>query len=418
MAVLKQCKSKGCKASPRCDHPWWFDVMHLRKRYRMPVDAFALTRGATKPVKTKQEAEKFWEPKFIGEIVAGRDPRKAQTPTTQPGMTVAEFLDLYFDRYVVAESLRSVASIRSRIKALKAELGSLHVLALEQIEAIEDFRRAYGKGKSSASINRTLAILRHAINWGRGRTPAIFRTSPFHRFGIKIKTKTEVKRERRVTEDEEQSLLAAADRMNCAEHALVGGLMRDRVIGALDTGCRLGEMLKIQNRHVLWDTHQINIPAAHTKDAESRCIPFEPNGRLALVLKRRRFLGADAYIFGGPTGIYQGTIRTAWESQVLLAYGFQPTRTRAHGRVNREQLTRIDLHWHDLRHEAACRWLAKGLDLRAIQLLLGHADLKTTQRYLNVTDEELRKTMHEKLWSRASADSGSDAQNPAHGRAG
>jgi hypothetical protein len=49
---------------------------------------------------------------------------------------------------------------------------------------------------------------------------------------------------------------------------------------------------------------------------------------------------------------------------VLLAHGVQPTRTRAHGRVNREQLAEIDLHWHDLRHEAACRWLAKGLDLR------------------------------------------------------
>ena len=43
---------------------------------------------------------------------------------------------------------------------------------------------------------------------------------------------------------------------------------------------------------------------------------------------------------------------------------------------------------------------AKGLDLRAIQLLLDHADLKTTQRYLNVTDEELRKTMQQKLWNR------------------
>jgi site-specific recombinase XerD len=71
--------------------------------------------------------------------------------------------------------------------------------------------------------------------------------------------------------------------------------------------------------------------------------------------------------------------------------------------VNRDQLAEIDLHWHDLRHEAACRWLAKGRDLRAIQLLLGHADLKTTQRYLNVTDEELRKTMAEKLWNRGSA---------------
>ena len=28
MAVRKQCKGKGCSTSPRCHHPWWFDVMH------------------------------------------------------------------------------------------------------------------------------------------------------------------------------------------------------------------------------------------------------------------------------------------------------------------------------------------------------------------------------------------------------
>ena len=74
--------------------------------------------------------------------------------------------------------------------------------------------------------------------------------------------------------------------------------MRDRIVGALETACRLGEMLKIQNRHVLWDTHQIIIPAEHAKDAESRRIPFEPKKRLAQILKRRRFLGLKAYVFG------------------------------------------------------------------------------------------------------------------------
>jgi len=364
----------------------------------MPVDAFALTRGATEPVTSKQEAEKTWEPKFIGEIVAGRDPRKPPAPPAQAGLTVATFLDSYYDRYVVAESLRSVASIRSRLAALKDALGTLPVSELERVDPIEDFKRSYGETKSTASVNRTLAILRHAINWGRGRTPPIFTTSPFHRFGVKIKTKGETKRDRRVGHDEEQRMLAAADKLDCAEHGFAGAAMRDRIVGALETGCRLGEMLKIQNRHVIWNTHQISIPAEHAKDAESRRIPFEPKGRLAQLLKRRRFLGPNGFAFGTPTGVYQGTIRTAWESLVLLAHGIEPTRTKARGRVNREQLAEIDLHWHDLRHEAACRWLSRGLDLRAIQLLLGHADLKTTQRYLNVTDEELRKTMQEKLW--------------------
>jgi hypothetical protein len=219
MAVLKQCKSKGCKSSPRCEHPWWFDVMHRRKRYRMPVDVFALARGATQPVTAKQEAEKVWEPKFIGEIVAGKDPHRKPAPAAQAGMTVADFLDSYYDRYVVAESLRSVASIRSRLSALKTSLGNLPVSELERVDPIEDFKRTYAETKSTASVNRTLAILRHAINWGRGRTPPIFTMSSFHRFGVKIKTKGETKRDRRIAPAEEQRLLAAADRLNCAEHA-------------------------------------------------------------------------------------------------------------------------------------------------------------------------------------------------------
>jgi site-specific recombinase XerD len=68
------------------------------------------------------------------------------------------------------------------------------------------------------------------------------------------------------------------------------------------------------------------------------------------------------------------------------------------------ELREVDLHWHDLRHEATCRWLSAGHDLRAIQLLLGHADLKTTQRYLNVTDNELLKAMSERLWRDDAAD--------------
>ncbi len=61
--------------------------------------------------------------------------------------------------------------------------------------------------------------------------------------------------------------------------------------------------------------------------------------------------------------------------------------------MDRAKLQQIDLHWHDLRHEGACRLLADGVDIRTIQLMLGQSDIKTTQRYLNITDEELRKAL-------------------------
>jgi site-specific recombinase XerD len=98
-------------------------------------------------------------------------------------------------------------------------------------------------------------------------------------------------------------------------------------------------------------------------------------------------------VFGSPAGEFVANFKTAWESLLLLANGHDTKRAKAGARVDREKLRKIDLHWHDLRHEGACRLLADGLDIRIIQLMLGHADVKQTQRYLNITDEELRKAM-------------------------
>ena len=127
MAVRKPCRSKGCKASPRCEHPWWLDVMHNHRRYRMPVDDFALARGATAPVTSKQEAEKVWEPKFIAEIVSGKDPRvpiERETKFERP-TTVADLLKLYRSRYVEVEPLKSRAGMLSQLNVLSAQLGTL-----------------------------------------------------------------------------------------------------------------------------------------------------------------------------------------------------------------------------------------------------------------------------------------------------
>ena len=95
-------------------------------------------------------------------------------------------------------------------------------------------------------------------------------------------------------------MLDAALAVNSEEHKWVGESMHDRIIGALETCCRQGEMLRIQNRHVDWERHQIAIPGAHAKDSENRRVPFDPQGRLAPILKRRARLKANAFVFGRP----------------------------------------------------------------------------------------------------------------------
>jgi integrase len=185
--------------------------------------------------------------------------------------------------------------------------------------AITSFRAEYRKGLEIATVNRTLGTLRAAINWGRFQDPPLLATTPFHRFGISVRSRDETKRDRRIHGDEEQVLLTTCVQMNSADHKFVGPAMHDRIIGAVETCCRLGEMLSIQNGHVDWVTHQIVIRGINAKDQETRRVPFDPQGRLAPILKRRAALGPSAFVFGSPDGEFQASFKTAWESLQLVA---------------------------------------------------------------------------------------------------
>ena len=55
------------------------------------------------------------------------------------------------------------------------------------------------------------------------------------------------------------------------------------------------------------------------------------------------------------------------------------------------------LHPHSLRHLLATTWVAKGLDTKKLQVLLGHASISTTMEYVDTNFEQL-KSEYEKLW--------------------
>ena len=304
-----------------------FDVKHQGTRYRMGVNDFAIPRmdaGKQRPVMSMEEVRE-WERRFIGEVKAGRDPRRPIRPAAALSLdNVSGFLDAYFARCVKSAGLRSIGTVQSRIMVLKEHLGHLPLEALEWPDEINRFKTEsdYADEVELATIHRALEILRASINWGMAQTPPLFNKSPFHRFGVRMNKKAETSRDRRLSREEEKKLLdSALAAMNTTEHAFVGALLHDRIIGALELCCRRGEMLLIQNKRVSWDTCQIGIPGATAKDRENRRIPFNPNGRLAAILKRRATLGADAYVFGSAAGSFQPNIQTAWETLRLVALG-------------------------------------------------------------------------------------------------
>ena len=91
-------------------------------------------------------------------------------------------------------------------------------MALEKPTGLARFKAEFRK---AAKWRRSKPRARHAAGGdqlGRFQDLPLLATTPFHRFGVNVKVKDEIKRDRRVHRDEEQRLLAACLTMNTAEH--------------------------------------------------------------------------------------------------------------------------------------------------------------------------------------------------------
>lgn len=136
MTIRRRCTERNCKNGRRCLEHLRFDVMWHGKRYRMPVNEFAIPRmepTKQRPIQSIEEA-RDWQRLFIGEIKSGRDPRRSPSRLVHTSAQlddVAGFLDAYWERCVKPAGLRSLGSVRSQITVLKQHLGHLTLSALE-----------------------------------------------------------------------------------------------------------------------------------------------------------------------------------------------------------------------------------------------------------------------------------------------
>lgn len=167
--------------------------------------------------------------------------------------------------------------------------------------------------------------------------------------------------------------------------------LRDRALIELlyATGMRVSELIGLRPADVNLDASYLTCTG---KGQKQRIVPigdqattwvrrYVREARPALLGKRaspRLFVNARG---GGP-----GLTRVGfWK--ILKAYARQAGLTRT-------------LSPHMLRHSFATHLLERGADLRAIQMMLGHADLSTTQIYTHVLEQRMR-TIYDKFHPRA-----------------
>ena len=148
------------------------------------------------------------------------------------------------------------------------------------------------------------------------------------------------------------------------------------------SGLRLSELQQL-------DVHQLDLLGDQVKvlgkGRKERIVPVGTRASLAL----RKYL-----LVREPLGRLPGADRNA---VYLGRRGKRLSRVTVQRRMHRlyEAIGADGMHTHSMRHSFATHLLDAGADLRAVQELLGHASLATTQIYTHTSVERLKQVYHD-----------------------
>ncbi|MDQ3281597.1 MAG: site-specific tyrosine recombinase XerD [Acidobacteriota bacterium] len=180
---------------------------------------------------------------------------------------------------------------------------------------------------------------------------------------------------------EVEALLAAPDR------STPDGLRDAAMLELLyATGLRVSELIKVRIDEVVLDAGFLRTIG---KGSKERVVPFGDTARDVMVqfLERGR---PDLDKYGDP--------------HLFLSRRGRPMSRQAFWmkivRYAREAGVRSHISPHVLRHSFATHLLENGADLRSVQMMLGHADISTTQIYTHVSRARLQR-MYESYHPRA-----------------
>jgi integrase/recombinase XerC len=284
-----------------------------------------------------------------------------------------------FTRYLRLERGRSVHTQRAYVGDVRnlmvfAEGQGIHDLSLLRLSDLRSWLGHQSEdGAARASIARRAASARAFLRWAT-RT-GLIEADPSLRLVApkRLQMLPEV-----LKKDEMTTLLDVAAVAADDQDALH---LRDRAVLELlyATGIRVGELVGLDRDDIDFGSNVVRVMG---KGAKERTVPF-----------------------GGPAAdALQGWLQLGRGQVVTASSGAALFLGRRGGRIDPRQVRGAvhellqyvpeapDVGPHGLRHSAATHLLEGGADLRAVQEMLGHASLATTQIYTHVSVDRLRRS--------------------------
>ena len=304
--------------------------------------------------------------------------KNASKPHGPVEKCAAQFLQSLLEKNA---SANTITAYRKDLAKFSAYAESADWKEIDHVFIRGFLSKLYEDGLSKTSVARALAALRSLYRWMAREGKLKFEQNP----AALVSTPKLAKVLPRVPTIEEMNSAFDGPMPEQASFP-----ERDRVIFELLYGCgiRNSELVGIRLDDIAWSNAAILIRG---KGKKERYVPFGENARDAIAeyLKKRQ-------------EILNSTRKKT--ATLLLNLRGGPLTTRSVGRIVKSIAVAKgmspDVHPHTLRHAFGTHMLEEGADLRAIQELLGHERLATTQRYTQLSVQQVMK-VYDKTHPRA-----------------
>ena len=306
--------------------------------------------------------------------MSARDENRHLDIKREVNFRMAALIDRYWDEY--ASKKKSSDRERSVLNVIRDELGTMFVREVDGQTVDRWYQGLTAKrGLSPGTAIRHFSVMHHMLEkassiWttetGINRNPADL---------VEVK-RPDDQRERYLSADELRSLKAALDRkMYRQEHRAINQTfyrLRLLVLIALTTGMRMAEIFALKWGDVLYREGLIAV-RAKLKGGRVRYAPMTPE--LAAEIQRFPAVIGEDRIFPPKRGAKGERQRVEGSFETVL------------------DLADIrNFRFHDLRHTFASWFMMNGGDLYELAKILGHANIKMTERYAKLARGHIAKT--------------------------